>query len=963
VPILDIAEDADGTLLLGTDGQGLIRIRQNRAARFLPGQRVYRLLVDSQGTIYAATNQGLFRFSASTTQEQFERVKDVPPECRALTEVRWGKDRGIVTASAAAPGNGLTILMTGRTETFTLQSVPPTATIQSLATTADNTLWIATSQGLISLDKEHRERRFTVADGLADDFVYCLHVAPDNILWAGTRDGFSRIIIPVSETIRDTTVRERSPEVEHPSEAEKRSLTVASRMAEPGNFNIDSFHANDGLSQSTVYGIFMDKEDSLWVATKHGLNQFLDGRFTPITVREGLPSNDTGPVLQTSDGSIYVGTLDSGLARFNVPSPDKSHPLTTADGLPSNRIPALAESPARELFIGSDKGLAVFGGSPPRVRVLPFTKAISTLLFDRAGTLWVGGPDGLFSLPKGQQIPAKAGAISVNAMIERKDGSLAVATGNSVVFLKAHTETTAIECPAPACALYEDADGVLWIGTIGGGLRSFDGSTTRHFSMRDGLFDDDIFAIVPDTMGRLWMACSKGIFTVERQHLLDFAAGKIQRITCSSFAPTTALHTTECKTGVSPGAAAMNDGSLWFSTTHGIMVLNPARLPRRLPQPQVVIEEIAVDGHVQPDIQLASPLSLPAGRKNLAFRYTALSFIISPRIAFRYQLEGFDKSWIDAGERREAYYTNIGPGRYTFRVQALNANSSWADLPEIASSSVAFTISPHFYQHWWFIPALILLCLALAAIAFQLRVRVIRNHMRIVLHERSRIARELHDTLLQGFSGITMEMQALLVRLPDSESRRTLEEIIRDAGVCLREARRTVAGLRDIHHAPMLGFPAMLEATARQLVVGSPIHLTVTPPPPDSTNFAALPANVEFNLMRIAREAITNSIKHSHAANLQVGFSIENEQLLLEIRDDGRGFDVSSHTHHTSVPHGSAGHYGLLGMQERAAEISATLQIASVPNQGTLVSVRVPLQLTTSAAATHEAQQAEGRSP
>ena len=299
---------------------------------------------------------------------------------------------------------------------------------------------------------------------------------------------------------------------------------------------------------------------------------------------------------------------------------------------------------------------------------------------------------------------------------------------------------------------------------------------------KNGLYDDDISALVADDEDRLWMSASNGMSYVPRAELLEFAAGKRDGVTSTPFRMMDLLRTFESQHGVQPAICKARDGRIWSSTTRGVVVVDPGKLQRVLPPTPVVIEDVVVNGREQSAIRIEK---LPPGSTNLEFDYTALSFLARSRITFRYMLEGFDQDWVEAGSRREAFYTNLSPGQYRFRVVARNVdNADWE-----AAQAVALTILPHFYQTRWF-P---LLCAAAVGLAgwgaYRLRVRRIKEQMRAVIAERSRIARELHDTLVQGFSGVTMEMQALATRLSPSDDRGTLEEIIHDAANCLREAR------------------------------------------------------------------------------------------------------------------------------------------------------------------------------
>jgi two-component sensor histidine kinase len=317
--------------------------------------------------------------------------------------------------------------------------------------------------------------------------------------------------------------------------------------------------------------------------------------------------------------------------------------------------------------------------------------------------------------------------------------------------------------------------------------------------------------------------------------------------------------------------------------------------------------------------------ALAPGDENLEFRYTALSLRAPQRITFRYKLEGFDRDWVDAGTRRQAFYTNLPPRDYRFRVSACNADGTCNE----AGTSVAFILPARFYQQTWFYGACLLSLGLLGWLAYGFRIQHIQRQFGAILAERSRIARELHDTLLQGFSGVTMEMQALAGRLPET-SREALREIIHDAANCLTEARRSVSELRN-HRGRSPGLAAELAASARQLTLPSDARLKVfierTP--------QQLPAYVEYNLLRIAQEAITNAVKHAGARTIEVTLQVLPGVLRIAVQDDGSGF-LSQEP--------ATDHFGLVGMKERAKEIGADFSVRSEPQMGTTIVVDFPVR-------------------
>ncbi len=912
--INDIAEDPRHNLWVAT-GAGLARLAEGEThcygiADGLPAADIEWVLTDAAGVVWAGAEHAVARLELDPQDEAHPARHSSP----RITVYREADGLGAARLRAGCldregrlwvGGDGGVILrLDGRR--FDSLEIPALAggNVNAMLAGDDGSLWIGSDDGLIQWS-EQRERRFTTADGLAHDCVLCLAPTRGGV-WAGGKNGFSRV----------------------------------TRAVDGARHEIDSYRASDGLSQSTVYALFEDREASLWVGTKNGLNQFSDRRTLLYTTAEGLPSNNVGPVLQDSRGQVWVGTLGAGLGRLEG---RRFTALTTRDGLPSNTIFALAEF-ADSLWIGSDAGLVRRReGEPPRT----FTEAdglpsnvVRSLCSDRSGALWVGTDLGLVCWREGRFEPPQGKAEvlrePVRALARHGEGVL-VAGADGALYRCDHGRLETFDDDRAEfhdiATIFEDAAGRVWLGSHGAGLvlidsRPMDPSGQRlatfRFTVKQGLHDDDISGIASGADDELWMACTKGIFLARISQLLEVAAGKSDGVVSRPFTPLDSQRTIECQAGVEPSVFRLKDGNIWFATTHGLIVIDPDKLVRRLPPMPVVVEQMAVNGEVENLHQLRP---MPPGRTNVSFQYAALSFIAPSRVNYRYMLEGFDKDWVEAGTRREAFYTNLPPGEYRFRVAATIPDGVAAE----AARPVAFIIEPHIYQRPWFWPLTSTLALALAVgvgwAGVRLRVRQIRRQMQMVVGERSRIARELHDTLMQGFSGVTMEMQALSVRLPESPERRMLEEIIRDAGICLREARRSVAGLRTVGQ---VGLAATIADAARQLTETQALRLRLRIEPVAQ----ALSSDAQYNLLRIAQEAITNAVKHANCGAIEVVLESSPRRLTLSVLDDGIGFDTGAN--------GSPGHYGLIGMQERARQIGAQLDIESRPGHGARVTVTLP---------------------
>ena len=890
--IRSMIQDSSGAFWIGTNETGVYRLENGVTTHYsqkegLPSDMIQCLVPGGNGEVWICTPSGLARFK-NNKFDVFRTAQGLSNEI--VRAAAWAPDGklpdGKLPDGKLWIGGESTLLSVWNGSKFVsqpLSSMPRDAGVRAIIVSGGTT-WIGTTEGLIRLEGG-KERRYTTRDGLSDDWILALAASRDGSLWIGTRNGFSRW----------------------------------------RNGEIDSFRPQDGLSQSTVYSVYEDREGSLWAGTKHGLNQFLDGRAVPYTVNEGLPSNDTGPVIQDRSGTIWVGTLGAGLSRFDG---RRFSVLTTKNGLASNQINALAEDADANLWVGTERGLnRLYDGRVEATYTvdqgLPGND-VKTILSDAEGRLWAGTSAGpaLFRNGAFTRAPGLSLTQPVVAMAEDRSGRLYLATANSVQIFSNGKLTELVQDDAPlrsVDAFYLDHDGAMWMGMVGGGLRMIENGKISSIYMRDGLFDNEIYGIAADSQDRLWMACSKGIFSVPRADLRRFAEGQLTRLVSTPYSPTDALRVIECKTGVQPAVSAMNNGDLWFSTIRGLIMIDPNHLLRNVPPPPVVIEDVIVNGEHEAPARIAK---LAPGRKNLEFQYTGLSFLAPGRITFRYTLDGYDKDWIAAGTRRSAYYTNLPPGSFTFRVTACNIDGICNDT----GSSVAFVLASHIYQRAWFWILVAGMIGMSFWLSYQLRIRHLREQFSLILSERNRIARELHDTLIQGLSGITMEMQALAARLRSAEDRGALQEIIQDAGTCLRETRRSVAGLRS--GAANAGLAAAIENAARQVTEAKDIRLKLKL----ARNSKGLPADVEYNLVRIAQEAVSNSVKHSGARTVEVALDYTPAAVHLSVKDDGSGF----------AENGKTGHYGLIGMKERATHIGAEFELASTPGKGTLVSVVLP---------------------
>ncbi|MBV9265964.1 MAG: hypothetical protein JO061_07340 [Acidobacteriaceae bacterium] len=889
--VRSLIEDRSNNLWVGTVGSGVFRLSQDGSiTRYgppngAPGSNVFCLDLDRDGRVWACTDKGLMRLDAKgmtsiSTGNSFPEP-GVRGTCDAGNGTRW--IAGLSSGLARSNRNGFA--------PFADERVLPHAPINALTCAHDGSVWAGSAEGLLQISgnaaRGNAVRVFTAADGLADNAVSSILEDPDGSLWIGTDDGISRY----------------------------------------RNGHFDVYRPADGLSHGQVLSIYIDREGTLWAGTKDGLDQFTNPKVTPYTTHEGMPSNQASAVIEDA-GALWIGTLDAGLARF---SHGQFYRETAGDGLPSDRVLSLTTDAFGDVWVGTDRGLARLRHN--RVAQV-YTKrnglsgdAVRTLYTDGAGTVWAGTGRGLDKFYGASFRHALLETMAAGVTAIGEDGSrtlLVSADADRLRFLRngefGSFPLTHTSRPVD-CYLADPQSGAVWMGTVGSGLLRWKRGALAHVHVSNGLYDNRIYGIL-EAGADLWIASSKGIFRVARKELNDFADGKRASITSIPFS--TGQLRFECRSGVQPAAWRTRDGRLWFSTTTGLVLVDPNHLKSNPIPPQVRCTAFFVDGR---RIDPRGSLRLKHSDRNLQIRYAGLSFIAPEKVTFRYMLEGYDKQWIDAGTRREAFYTNLPPGDFRFRVQARNADGVWS----AGAAELLFNVEPRLYQRAWFWPALVaLLAIAIAAV-YRLRVRHLRRRFGVILAERTRIARELHDTLLQGMSGVTMQLQALWTELPASPARQKLAEIIRDASTCSAQARQSLWGLRGGEAGQRSSFSERLSALARETVLGEPVALQLKL---DPVSLDDRP-DAQFQLLRIAREAISNALRHGAPSRVEVMLHAADEEVVMTIEDDGIGFSLSA-------PRQGSGHFGLLGIEERAAEIGATLQIASDPGHGTTVSVSLP---------------------
>jgi len=671
----------------------------------------------------------------------------------------------------------------------------------------------------------------------------------------------------------------------------------------------------DGGDLPKVLCLLVDREGNRWVGTMvTGLFRFRQAPLTAYGKDEGLSDETFLTVFEDREGRIWLG--GESLYWFD------GHRFRPFPGL--SDIRAIAQTRNGDLWFGGSGGLYRWrSGVLSRFQIE--APAVNVILEDRQGTLWIVAPSydrpgGLFRFreEKFERIAA-----DVHRVAEAPDGGLWLANRQGLQYMRGGNTVLYKQGLFPVPDVYQDSTGTLWLANYGGGLIRFRDGRFKAITTKDGLPNDTPVAILEDGQGHLWVSSDRNIFRLSLKELNDFAEGRVRSISPVSYGVAEGMRSSECNAG-SPGGWKTRDGRLWFPTVRGVVAIDPTA-GNRLPPP-VVLEEawanqlaLAHDGRT----------SVPAGSNTFDFQFTALNLSAAEKQRFKYRLEPYDRDWVDAGTRRTAHYTNMAPGGYSFRVIAANDYGIW----NLQGAGVRFVLQPHYYQTNWFYALCACALMALLWAGYQFRLRQLQRefNMRLAerVEERTRIARELHDNLLQTVQGFMLRLQAVNERMPPGAAKDEFEETLQIGDRAIVEGRHTVQDLRstfttgDLADAiRALGDELASEGGATfRLVVEGPVR-----------NMHPI---VRDEVYSIAREALRNAFTHACATHIEAEITFDERQLRLGIRDDGTGIAPEI------AQHGRAGHYGLTGMRERARQIGSKLVISSGAGSGTEIDLKV----------------------
>ena len=931
-----LAQDSDGYLWIGGSG-GLVRFDGMQFVTWgahgeppLPYGEVRSLLSDGDGGLWIGFNEGGVISRLAEGRLQTYTTQDGLPD--GVVEPSEQDRSGTVWATG--PG-GIAAFRANRWQQPQGHDGLPPVAASDVHEDRSGNLWVSTAAGIFR--RGRRQDHFELVDRASS----ALSEDPHGGLWTiDQQDGIRRLTTESSEELDDASIpvtggsllsdRRGHFWVGSPYRAGLLHISLDPHASQPA---VRPLSDERGILDKLVLVLFEDRERNVWAGTTGGLLRFYEPKVQIYSRADGLPDDNVRAIEATVNGELWLGTA-SGLAR--VTSQGIAEP-TRIPGVQGRAVTSLHTDDAGRLSIGfADSGMGILADGRFSEIETPgpaVSENIMTVRPDEQGGIWVCNlqdrgvyyrdRQSPFAKIEGIFQPGRGGCSATlldrsgRVWIGFDDGSLMVPEPDGGHrFVRGETAPR-----GRVCAMYEDDERSLWVATTDGLSRYRDGTFTT-IDARNGLPSSYLTAVIEDQNGHLWVSANSGVFRMTKEEFALAASDPAHRVRYRLYDSSDGNSDTPVCYG-EPHAARDRDGRLWFTSLSGAVVVDPARLDEQSVTLSPRVERVVAD-----DVVLApGNSSLPAGTAKVELHYTAVSLSAGAKVRFQYRLDGFDTAWVDAGGRRQAFYTNLAPGRYQFQVRAsVNEAAGTATVYE-------FDVQPTFYQTRGFYVAGLAAVALLLWGAWQLRVRALHERYALIMNERTRIGREIHDTVLQSMAGVALEIEGITrqAQTPEPPLRDALARISNDIKEHIAEVRHTIWELRTPEEGTANLETALREAAERVLdktqirfdlsVVGTP-H--------------AYRREVERELIRIAREALRNAMRHAHATRIRLEIRYTDDALRLIITDDGRGFNTEEHVATED------NHWGVLGMRERAGRIGAQFTIDSQAGAGTAVEVIVP---------------------
>jgi len=874
----------DGSLWIGT-GSGLVgHIHGDDLTTFSVGAQVEAILENRDGTLWVSTANHLLRFSTATQEP-----------------------------------TGTAIVLPG-----TLLSGP----LQD----RNGSIWFTTQNRVLRLDAGNAQGSpLEVAKG-----KFWISRDTNGEVWLTTSNGSTRpvkegqIIGPDTERRNldiNTVVRDSHGDTWIGTLGEGLARLRAGLR---DGVKLETYSESDGLSAARVWCFLEDREHNIWVGTQNGLNRFRDEKIATLTRREGLLRDNVDALAAGPDGTIWASTT-IGITRIDSGHRDLHLQGTGMLGLHSD--------PQNTLWAGTNRGVARMQGGKweyPLPTGTPLTAVTTITGDDRAGVWFFDVHKGLHRWTNGRitdysEAPAFKGKSIRTAEADAAGRAwFGLQEGGVVVFdgsrFHAYSESDGL-AGGSVNAVHIDDNATLWIGTERG-LSRFDGQRFVSWNIANGLPGERVLWILSDNQGRIWLGYSTGVACVSRSELDQAQKDRLHQVAYSFLDDGDGLKGNPDRGWQSPAVRA-SDGKLWFRTSEGVAIIDPQELTRNVVVPPIYIERMVADRAV---VDASRPVRLPPLTRDIEIDYTALSLAEPRKVLFRYKLEGYDSDWRDAGARRQAFYTNLRPHAYRFRVLACNNDGVWNE----SGTTLDFQLLPAFYQTRSFLLLCAVVLIILAWGAYRLRVwqvtKQLHDRFEERLKERTRIAQELHDSLIQDVMGISLQIEVTDELLPANLPAK--QPLARALGLCKSALDAGRRALNDLRTAP-LGAADLVKSfsqLANEFASsgGTKIDVIV------EGRERPLNATVGNDVLQIGRQAITNALQHANARNIHVLLSYGDQHFRVRVEDNGSGINEEI------LNLGRPGHYGLAGMKERADRLGGSISIRSRAGEGTEVDLSVP---------------------
>jgi ligand-binding sensor domain-containing protein/signal transduction histidine kinase len=875
----------DQTLWIGMEGGGLIRYRAGLFQHFsihdgLTNGFVRAVREDSQGRLWVGTDNGLFRLEGERLRRADGSGSIPPIAVHAIYEDHRGR---------LWVGGSKFLLVSGdQTVEYHLGDEASQNRVKSITETQDGTMWVGTVSGLKRMTPgEVAFRTVPQVKGT----VRVLDETSEGTLWIGT---IGRGLL----TYRDGRL---------------------SKIAVP-----------DALPSNTLLNLFEDVEKNIWIGTQGGMVRLIKTPVRTVALPDAADS-DAETIYQDRNGDLWVAAVNlfrvhaGKAAAYKFP------------GISGVRVRNVFRDREGALWIGTEgrgayrqTGKRMIHYSTKEGLVNNFVRAF---LQGRDGSVWISTDEGVSRWRKNgitnYRVSDGLAYFSTRSLLEDRDGDMWIGTdqGLSRLHGDAFQNDGATEAlkNEKVWAIHEDADRGLWFGTRTGGLYRWRSGTMTHYTTAQGLASNGIYELLEDDNNNLWISGPNGISAVSRKELDAIADHPARPVALSLYGVSDGLETIQMCGGEKPAGVLTTQGEVWFPSSKGPVRVSIGSPMSSRPAP-VVIDQVMADGR---QIPVQPTVSLGPDNAKLEVHYGVVLLRSQERIRFRYMLDGFDKIWSEASPARVAYYTNVPPGSYHFRVAAFEMNNP----EQVASASLEIVQQPHFYRTSWFLACATALLAACVLGIYQFRLGQMRARFRAVLSERNRLAREMHDTLIQGCASVSalLEAHSSMAQAQPAKHDDLLDCARTQLRSTIEEARQAVWGLRTISESSSDVGSLLAKVTqqfSREFAV--PVEYSISGEP------FALSQSTVHEILMIVREGLYNSIRHAQPSKIQLKVEFAAARCTVRIVDDGSGFDPAS------LSHLAQNHYGLIGMRERVERIEGRFGLHSRVGAGTEITVEVP---------------------